>query len=613
MTDQRMTEQRMTATRLAATSNVGAALSSASDPLDGCLRMLLDAAGAADDLGLPTAAVRETHADAIRRLGFPGDAYVLALVGGTGVGKSSLLNALAGMTVSPASVRRPTTSQPIAWVPAAERDALAPLLDWLGVGDVREHAADDLGPVAILDLPDMDSVATEHRARVEALLPRVDAVAWVTDPEKYHDAVLHDDFLAAWLPRLARQAVVVNKADRLGLEDGRRIRRDLEADLARGQRAGDRSSVPVILTSAAPSSAIDRTEAADRREADDRTGAAGQTEADDRTGAAGQTEADDRTGAAGSEPDLAGLRHWLADGVAAKAIVRARVAATAVDLAHGLARDAGIDPARSATPFLDEVARAAAIEEATSAVLRAVDLPGLERQAEAATRALARARGTGPVGRLTSLLYRASGRATRVADPDGFLVRWRERGPLSPAVEVLREALARPLRAASPALRQVLAAALEPTELRRGLERAVDRAISGLGPLAPPTSRWWSVIGFLQTLATAGIALSAAWVVIWILGGPPASSVQVPVLGSVPSPFASLVGFLAAGYLLARLLGAHAGWVGRRWAQRLRDRVAATVQTEVSQRGLLPLDTLEDARLRLWTATSTMGRTCGRR
>ena len=540
-------------------------LSGGPDTLDRCLAALLEAADAAQALGIDTETVRAAHADAVRRMGFPGDAYVLAFVGGTGVGKSSLLNALAGETVSPASVRRPTTSVPVAWVPAAERTALEPLLAWLGVDEVREHGATDLGPVAILDLPDMDSVALEHRARVEAILPRVDAVAWVTDPEKYHDAALHDDFLRAWVGRLARQVVIVNKADRLGADDGRRIRRDLEADLGPARSPTGGSSVEVLLTSAAPT------------------------------------------------PDLATLRTWLADGVAAKAVVRAQVAATAVALVNRLARDAGIDPRGPSTPFLDARTRTAAIDGATDAVLRAIDLPGLERQGEAATRARARARGTGPIGRITSLLYRISGRETSVADPDGFLVRWRDRGPLTPAVEAIRVALSAPLRAASPAVRPLLAAAVEPTELRRGLERAGDRAIGGLGPLDPPTSRWWPFIGFLQMLTTAGIALAVAWIVIGILGGPVAASVQVPIFGSVPTPFASLVAFLAIGYLLARLLGSHAGWVGRRWARRVRDRVAAAVRDEVSQRGLAPLDTLEEAKSRLWTAASTLDRTCGHR
>ena len=73
----------------------------------------------------------------------------------------------------------------------------------------------------------------------------------MTDPEKYHDAALHDDFLRAWLPRLARQVVIVNKADRLDAEDGRRIRSDLETDLA-ASRSASGSQVDVLLTSAAP-------------------------------------------------------------------------------------------------------------------------------------------------------------------------------------------------------------------------------------------------------------------------------------------------------------------------------------------------------------------------
>jgi hypothetical protein len=508
--------------------------------------------------------IRATVDDSERRLGFPSDAYVLALVGGTGVGKSSLLNALAGSPVSAASVRRPTTSEPVAWIPASDEEALGPLLDWLEVREVRAHGTDGLRSVAILDLPDMDSVAATHRERVEALLPRVDAVAWVTDLEKYHDAVLHDAFLRTWVPRLDRQAVIVNKADRLAAGDRARIRRDLERDLGQRLTVSDQGRVPVLMTTAVP------------------------------------------------EPDLEELRSWLADGAAAKAVIRARVAATTVDAARRLADEAGVEPGRATSPFLSDRARSAAIDEATRAVLRAIDLPGLERQAVAATRARARARGTGPIGKLTSLIYRASGRDTKVADPTGHLLRWRDRAPLSPAVESLRSALGAALTGASPAVRPALAATTEPTPLRQGLERAVDRAIAGLERLEAPTSRWWSLLGMLQTLATIAIAVSAGWVVIWILARPVVDAVEVPVLGSVPMPFAALLVSVFVGYVLARLLGIHAGWVGRRWAGRVRSRVSDAVRDEITERGLAPIDRLEDARQRLAEAAETAISECGR-
>jgi hypothetical protein len=534
------------------------------DAIRRCLAALRDATDAAEVLGIPTEGVQESLQDAERRLGFPSDSYVLALVGGTGVGKSSLLNALAGSRVSPASVRRPTTSEPVAWIPASDRDALAPLLGWLEISEVREHGTDDLRSVAILDLPDMDSVAADHRARVEALLPRVDAVAWVTDLEKYHDAVLHDAFLRTWVPRLDRQAVIVNKSDRLMSDDRPRIRRDLERDLGQRLTVSDQGRVPVLMTTAAPS------------------------------------------------PDLDEFRSWLADGAAAKAVVRARVASTAVDGARALSREAGLEPGRTSSPFLPDSARSAAIDEATRAVLRAIDLAGLERQAVAATRARARARGTGPIGKLTSLIYRASGRDTKVADPTGHLLRWRDRAPLSPAVESLRSALGGALSTAAPAVRPALAATAEPAPLRQGLERAVDRAIAGLERLEAPTSRWWSVLGALQTLATIAIAVSAAWVVVWILARPIVDTVEFPVIGSVPMPFAALLVSLLVGYLLARLLGLHAGWVGRRWAGRVRSRVADAVRAEVTQRGLAPIDRLEEARQRLSASTSAVVRDCAR-
>ena len=522
------------------------------------LKRFAEAADAAEDLGLATEQIRAVLADATSRLGFPSDVYVLALVGGTGVGKSSLLNALAGSPVSPASALRPTTAHPVAWVPRAARDDLAGLLAWLEVTDVREHDEARWGSVAILDLPDMDSVATAHREVVEQVLPKVDAVAWITDPEKYHDTVLYDDFLRRWLTRLARQAIVVNKADRLSADDVERVRLDLESGVRHGLagRSGrDNSTVPIIAVSAA-----------------------------------------------GGSEGIRAFSDWLAEGVESKIVVRARVAATIAAHAQGLAREAGIDPAGPAEPFLNLDARRTAIGAVTAAVLRAIDLPGLQRQAVAATRAQARRRGTGPIGSLTSLIYRLSGREAQVADPDGFLVRWRDRGPMTPAVESLRLALAEPIRAAAPGVRPALAAAVEPVQLRRNLEAAVDRAVAR-HDRTPPSSQVWTGIGFLQTLATAAIALSVAWTIVWLLARPAVDSADLPIIGRVPMPLVALTASLLVGYLLARFLGLHAGWIGRRWAARLRREVASEVEREVAEHGLEPLDRLETARQGLLEAT----------
>src|SRR5438093_13237302 len=125
--------------------------------LSASLAALDDAVDAARALGLDTSRARRVLDDARQRLGFEGSAYVLAFVGGTGVGKSSLLNALAGGVVSPAGPRRPTTDAPLAWVSTSARIETAALLEWLGAGDVREHPDAASGGVAILAMADFDS------------------------------------------------------------------------------------------------------------------------------------------------------------------------------------------------------------------------------------------------------------------------------------------------------------------------------------------------------------------------------------------------------------------------------------------------------------------------
>jgi hypothetical protein len=215
------------------------------------------------------------------------------------------------------------------------------------------------------------------------------------------------------------------------------------------------------------------------------------------------------------------------------------------------------------------------------------------------------------MGLLTSTAYRLSGRETQVADPERYLLRWRDRASLAPAIESVRLRLTAPVQAASRAVRPGLAAALEPTTLRRDLERAVDRAIARRARLEAPSSRWWPVVGTLQTLATAAIALSVAWIALWILARPAVDSVVVPILGQVPMPFAALVVSLLIGYLLARVIGLHAGWLGRRWARRLRTDIEAAVSREIVE-AFAPLDRLEDARRVLWTKAGEVLAGCRR-
>ena len=174
-----------------------------------------ESAGALDRTEVESVAAlaRETR----MRLSYPDSIVVVALAGGTGSGKSSLVNAIAGEEVALTGGIRPMTSEPLALVPADGADALGGYLDELGISDRVEHE----GPpwLCLLDLPDNDSVEVEHRHRVDALLPRVDMVAWVTDPEKYRDAVLHHQYISKMSRYQEQFLFVMNQIDRLDAED----------------------------------------------------------------------------------------------------------------------------------------------------------------------------------------------------------------------------------------------------------------------------------------------------------------------------------------------------------------------------------------------------------
>jgi GTPase SAR1 family protein len=164
------------------------------------------------------------------RLGFLGETVVIALAGGTGVGKSSILNAIAGTHVVPTGTLRPTTDRPRVWMPATPEPGLTRLLDSFDIDERIGHSGRI--DVAIIDLPDFDSIDLGHREVVERLVPLVDAIVWVFDPQKYADRAVHEGYLRPLSNHRDRFLFVLNQIDLFGPGDLDLVRADLLTRLA---------------------------------------------------------------------------------------------------------------------------------------------------------------------------------------------------------------------------------------------------------------------------------------------------------------------------------------------------------------------------------------------
>ena len=193
------------------------------------------------------------------RLRLSANHTVVALAGGTGSGKSTLFNALAGASFSPPGVTRPTTRHVHACVWGMQ--GAAPLLDWLGVQ--RRHrfaraSALDSGEAALnglllLDLPDHDSVVTASMAAVDRLSKLADMLVWVLDPQKYADAAVHNRYLIPLAGHASVFTVVLNQIDLLPEDQVK----DCEQDLRRLLDAEGLHDTPVLALSARTGDGLD--------------------------------------------------------------------------------------------------------------------------------------------------------------------------------------------------------------------------------------------------------------------------------------------------------------------------------------------------------------------
>lgn len=470
------------------------------------------------------AAVVHGH-DVLRRAGerraLAGAHTVVALAGATGSGKSSVFNAVVGEPRVAVGVRRPTTSDPVAGVVGEPSEAAA-LLDWLEVG--RRHALDleGLDGLVLVDLPDVDSVVSDHARTVDRLAATVDVLVWVLDPQKYADAVVHQRYLRPMATHADVTVVVLNQADLLGPAERTEVAADLRRLLADDGLAGVRP----LLTSTVTGEGV------------------------------------------------AELRGVLAEIAAARTAAEARLAADARAAARGLLAAAG-SPAPHGVTDADRDALAVVLAEAAGVD---VVVDAVARSHRMAARAATGWPVTRWLGRLRPDPLRRLGLARDVVDP--ALVRSAVPRPtavlrarVDEAVRELARTAAGP--AAEPWRGRIRTAA---TAGAPALDDALDQALvaTRLDPARRP--RWWRAAGALQWLLVAAAATGALWLAAVSLAGYlQLPELPVPRLGVLPWPSALLLGGVLGGLVVAAV-GAVGGRLGgRRRSAKARRRLREAV------------------------------------
>lgn len=488
---------------------------------------------------------------AAERMTIAGDHTVVALAGATGSGKSSLFNALVGADVATIGARRPTTSKPTAAV-FGSSDA-GPLLDWLKV-DTRhvveetgdEEVAGSLDGLVLLDLPDFDSRELSHRHEAERILELVDVFVWVTDPQKYADARLHDEFVSVLSHHGAVTLAVLNQSDLLPPADVEVCAADLRELLV----ADGIANASVLSVSA-------------------------------------------RTG-----DGLPALRQRIANAVAGQAAARLRLRADVTSVAARLRKDvADTETEVRALPRDDldnALARAAGVPIVLDAVAR-----DFRRESFAHTGWIfarwTRGFSADPLRRLR--LDRSGDRLSIPVEIEGsdvraVLGRSSIPAPTASTRSAVDLATRTFVRNASEGLPLRWAQAIEDAVTRDegSLADALDQAVMHT-PLRARRPFWWFVLNVLQwTLGLAAIAGLVWLVVLYVIGFMQLPLPETPSVGIVPVPLLLLV----LGLLVGFVLGALARWWGKLGARRRRSLVAKRLLISIAEvtdaRILAPID-----------------------
>ena len=112
---------------------------------------------------------------------------IVAFIGGTGVGKSSLLNRLAGQSIAKAGVERPTSREVTLYHHQSLQLQHVPGSLPLAKTRISQHDNSQNTHIVWIDMPDFDSVEQTNKALVFEWLPHIDVLIYVVSPERYRD------------------------------------------------------------------------------------------------------------------------------------------------------------------------------------------------------------------------------------------------------------------------------------------------------------------------------------------------------------------------------------------------------------------------------------------
>lgn len=478
---------------------------------------------------------------AAKRLEHSTEHTVVALAGSTGSGKSSLFNRLAGHDLSTVGVRRPTTAQAQACVWGKEEGA-GSLLDWLGISRRHVLPAGERHPLAglvLLDLPDHDSTQLAHRLEVDRLVTMVDLMVWVTDPQKYADAVLHRRYLAPLAQHGSVLIFALNHADELPDPQRDACLRDLTRLLA-----DDGFNRPTILaTSAATGIGIDR------------------------------------------------LTALLGQRVKRTQAATSRLAADVDRAATRLAGQVGESPIgvpeRPSPGLITAMSQAAGVPAVVDAVASSHERQAISQVGFPLTKWLGKLR-PDPLRRL-HLGDRSGSAAPRSGSGSELEALVTARTSLPEPSPAQRARIDSALREEVRAGAQGLTGTWREAVVRAGRSNAeqlpdeLDRAIGSTTLPGRQAPRWWSVLAMLQWLLLIIAVVGGLWLVLLGVFGWLQIDASAPSVIGLPLPTILLIGGILVGLLVAGIGRRAARVAGRRRGAQARRALTAAV-TDVAQR-----------------------------